>query len=37
MKSILKPPYESSKVSYKPSGIEWLEGGGGVKSQPIGK
>ena len=24
MKSILKPPYESSKVSYKPSGIEWL-------------
>lgn len=23
---------------YKPSGIEWLEvGGGGVKSQPIGK
>ena len=29
MKSILKPPYESNKVSYKPSGIEWLEGGGG--------
>lgn len=24
MKSIRKPPYESSKVSYKPSGIEWL-------------
>lgn len=24
MKSILKPPYESGKVSYKPSGIEWL-------------
>lgn len=24
MKSILKPPYESSKVSYKHSGIEWL-------------
>ncbi|WP_270975534.1 hypothetical protein [Campylobacter helveticus] len=21
---------------YKPSGIEWIDGGGGVKSQPIG-
>lgn len=36
MKKHTQFPYESSKVSYKPSGIEWLEGGG-VKSQPIGK
>ncbi|MBS4329950.1 restriction endonuclease subunit S [Campylobacter vulpis] len=29
MKKHTQSPYESSKVSYKPSGIEWLGGGGG--------
>lgn len=30
MKKHTQFPYESSKVSYKPSGIEWLEGGGKI-------
>ncbi len=36
MKKHTQSPYESSKVSYKPSGIKWLEGGGGGGKSPLG-